>query len=87
MLVAINPARLFAVSTKGKTTYSDSEFKANDSFIFGPETRGLPKNVLESFSKEKILRIPMQKDSRSINLSNACAIVLYEAWRQINYKF
>jgi len=87
MLGSINPARLFAISTKGKTTYSDSEFKANDSFIFGPETRGLPKNVLESFSKEKILRIPMQKDSRSINLSNACAIVLYEAWRQISYKF
>ena len=87
MLVAINPARLFAVSTKGKTTYSDSEFKANDSFIFGPETRGLPEDLLKSFNQEKILRIPMQKDSRSINLSNACAIVLYEAWRQINYKF
>jgi tRNA (cytidine/uridine-2'-O-)-methyltransferase len=86
MLSTINRERLFAISTKGNTTYSDIEFKANDSFIFGPETRGLPEDLLKSFNQEKILRIPMQKDSRSINLSNACAIVLYEAWRQNNFK-
>jgi tRNA (cytidine/uridine-2'-O-)-methyltransferase len=73
---------MYAVSTKGKRTYSDCEFSAGDSFIFGPETRGLPKIILQEFNQEKILRIPMLADSRSLNLANTAAIILYEALRQ-----
>lgn len=73
---------LYAISTKGRQTYSDCQFKKNDNFIFGPETRGLPKEVLEEFDQDKILRIPMLESSRSLNLSNSASIILYEAWRQ-----
>ena len=73
---------LYAVSTKGTRTYSDCEFEGGDSFIFGPETRGLPKVVLQEFVPEQILRIPMLADSRSLNLANTAAIILYEALRQ-----
>ena len=77
---------LYAVSTKGKRNYSDCNFSENDSFVFGPETRGLPQDILSKFKKENILKIPMLKDSRSLNLSNATSIIIYEAWRQINFK-
>lgn len=73
---------LYAISTKGSQNYSDCKFNKKDSFIFGPETRGLPKNILDGFESDKILRIPMLEDSRSLNLSNASAIILYEAHRQ-----
>ncbi len=73
---------LYAVSTKGTITYSDCEFGCGDSFIFGPETRGLPKEVLQEFAPERVLRIPMLADSRSLNLANTAAIILYEALRQ-----
>ena len=73
---------LYAISTKGKQHYSNCEFKAGDSFIFGPETRGLPKEILDEFDKDTILRIPMLKNSRSLNLSNSTSIIVYEAWRQ-----
>lgn len=76
---------LYAISTKGKQTYSECQFNIKDSFIFGPETRGLPKEILDEFAKEKILRIPMLENSRSLNLSNAASIILYEAWRQNNF--
>ncbi|MBT7950454.1 MAG: tRNA (uridine(34)/cytosine(34)/5-carboxymethylaminomethyluridine(34)-2'-O)-methyltransferase TrmL [Gammaproteobacteria bacterium] len=76
---------LYAVSTKGTTTYSDCEFEGGDSFIFGPETRGLPKAVLQEFAPERVLRIPMLADSRSLNLANTAAIILYEALRQNNF--
>ena len=75
-------ASLYAISTKGTQTYSDCNFNKDDSFIFGPETRGLPKDILGKFEADKILRIPMLKDSRSLNLSNSASIILYEAWRQ-----
>ena len=78
---------LYAVSTKGKRNYSDCNFSENDSFVFGPETRGLPQDILSKFKKENILKIPMLKDSRSLNLSNATSIIIYEAWRQINFKY
>lgn len=74
--------RLFACSTKGKAWYSKPQYQKNDAFLFGPETRGLPDNILLSFSSEYILRIPMLPESRSLNLSNTVAICLYEAWRQ-----
>jgi tRNA (cytidine/uridine-2'-O-)-methyltransferase len=77
---------LYAISTKGTKIYSDCQFQENDSFIFGPETRGLPKEILEQFNSNKILRIPMLENSRSLNLSNSASIILYEAWRQDGYK-
>jgi tRNA (cytidine/uridine-2'-O-)-methyltransferase len=85
-LATIKPQRVFAISTKGKTCYVDAKFAAGDVLLFGPETRGLPKEILEQFTADKILRIPMQPESRSLNLSNAAAIVLYEAWRQLGFK-
>ncbi|MBL1141750.1 MAG: tRNA (uridine(34)/cytosine(34)/5-carboxymethylaminomethyluridine(34)-2'-O)-methyltransferase TrmL [Proteobacteria bacterium] len=77
---------LYAISTKGTQTYSESTFNNGDSFIFGPETRGLPKNILDEFNADKILRIPMIENSRSLNLSNSASIIIYEAWRQHNFK-
>ena len=78
----VKPGRIFAISTKGKTIYTDGQFNRGDTFIFGPETRGLPAHFLESLPDEQILRIPMQGDSRSLNLSNAVSVIIYEAWRQ-----
>ena len=78
-------SRLFALTTKGKTTYSDVTFKAGDTFLFGPETRGLPANVLETLATNQVLRIPMIENSRSLNLSNTAALVIYEAWRQLGF--
>jgi tRNA (cytidine/uridine-2'-O-)-methyltransferase len=76
------PARIFACSTKGKASYAQVSFQKEDAFLFGPETRGLPVEILKQFTDDRVLRIPMIKHSRSLNLSNAVAIVLYEAWRQ-----
>ena len=81
----IGQTRWFALSTKGKTQYSDLIFNENDTFIFGPETRGLPDKIMDSKFINTILRIPMHDDSRSLNLSNAVAIVVYEAWRQTEF--
>jgi tRNA (cytidine/uridine-2'-O-)-methyltransferase len=63
----------------------DVRFEANDTFLFGPETRGLPAELREEFDDDHQLRIPMQAKSRSLNLSNAVAIVVYEAWRQLGF--
>ncbi len=82
--VKVQPARVFALTTKGKTIYSDVVFEAGDTFLFGPETRGLPAEVLQDIG-ERCLCLPMQPESRSLNLSNTVAIVLYEAWRQIGF--
>lgn len=79
------PKRLFALSTKGTRPHSDPAFQAGDFLVFGPETRGLPASVRESLPADHILRIPMQPNSRSMNLSNAVAVMLYEAWRQLDY--
>jgi tRNA (cytidine/uridine-2'-O-)-methyltransferase len=76
---------LYAISTKGTRTYSDCKFNEGDSFIFGPETRGLPKEILDAFNQNKILRIPMLENSRSLNLSNSASVIVYEAWRQNNF--
>jgi len=78
-------ARLFAVETGGKHRYSDVEYRAGDAFLFGPETRGLPNAVLDRVGRESSVSIPMRERSRSINLSNAVALVVYEAWRQIGF--
>ena len=74
--------RLFALSTRAATVYDTVAFQPGDGFLFGPETRGLPADVLELVPAEQRLRIPMLAGNRSVNLSNAVAVVVYEAWRQ-----
>ena len=78
--------RMFGISTRGKQTYSEVTFEDDDLFLFGPETRGLPEDVLTNLPEEQTLRIPMKPHSRSLNLSNAVAVVLYEAWRQLDFE-
>lgn len=79
-------ARIFACSTRGKTYHSEASFREGDVFLFGPETRGLPSDLLDAVPPEQIIRLPMLPDSRSLNLSNATSIILYEAWRQNDFK-
>lgn len=81
-LQAVMPKRLFALSTRGRQRYDQVAFAAGDALLFGPETRGLPENVLESLPPERRLRLPMRPDNRSLNLSNSVAVVVFEAWRQ-----
>ena len=76
------PGRRFAFSTKAITPFNRVEYRPGDAFIFGPETRGLPTGLLASFDPQLRLRLPMVAGSRSLNLSNAVAVVVYEAWRQ-----
>lgn len=78
-------SRLLTCSTKGTQLYTDIRFRDNDALVFGPESRGLPPEVLASMPPEHILRIPMLAHSRSLNLSNAAAVMLYEAWRQLGF--
>lgn len=77
--------RLFAVSTRGRTLHAAVGFAAGDVFLLGPETAGLPAEVLAAVPPERVLRIPMQPANRSLNLSNAAAVVVYEAWRQLGF--
>jgi tRNA (cytidine/uridine-2'-O-)-methyltransferase len=77
--------RLFAVSTRGAMRHDEPRYAEGDVFIFGPETRGLPKEILESVPPEMRLRLPMVPGNRSLNLSNAVAVVVYEAWRQAGF--
>jgi tRNA (cytidine/uridine-2'-O-)-methyltransferase len=81
-LDAVKPQRVFALSTKGTRCFSEAAFKTGDMFLFGPESRGLPASVREGLPQDQVLRIPMLPDSRSLNLSNSAAVLLYEAWRQ-----
>ncbi|SVB39039.1 uncharacterized protein METZ01_LOCUS191893 [marine metagenome] len=81
-LDALGLPRVFAFSTRGRKTYASVKYGEGDAFLFGPETRGLPANILDSFLPGRRLRLPMQDGSRSLNLSNAAAVVIYEAWRQ-----
>ena len=80
------PKRWFALSTKGKQCPSDVKFEAGDYLVFGPESRGLPAEIREQLPPEQVLRLPMVENSRSMNLSNAVAVMVYEAWRQIGFK-
>jgi tRNA (cytidine/uridine-2'-O-)-methyltransferase len=77
--------RLFACSTKGRQRYDLIAYRPGDVFLFGPETRGLPSTLLESFAEEQRIRVPMLPESRSLNLSNTVAVIVYEAWRQIGF--
>lgn len=81
----VKPARIFACSTKGERFYHEVNYQAHDVFLFGPETRGLPVEILATFSPQNIIRIPMRPHCRSLNLSNAVAVILYEAWRQLEF--
>ncbi len=81
-LEALGGARLFSVETGGARPYAAAAFGAGDTLIFGPETRGLPARVLSLVPREQQLAIPMRSRNRSLNLSNAVALVVYEAWRQ-----
>ena len=78
--------RLFTVSVKGRRAYHEVTYGEGDALVFGPETRGLPDNVLRHSLVDAILRVPMRQNSRSLNLSNAAAVVLYEAWRQLGFR-
>lgn len=80
------PDRIFAISTKGQTRYTDVQYQFNDTLVFGPETRGLSAEFRNALPPPYILRIPMQAESRSLNLSNATALIVYEAWRQLDFK-
>ena len=81
-LARAKPSRVFAVSSKVKQNYAEIKYQENDSFLFGPETRGLPKKILEQYDG---ITLPMQKGSRSLNLSNCVSIIAYEAWRQLDF--
>ncbi|HKJ10651.1 MAG TPA: tRNA (uridine(34)/cytosine(34)/5-carboxymethylaminomethyluridine(34)-2'-O)-methyltransferase TrmL [Gammaproteobacteria bacterium] len=82
---AVEPPRLFAVSTRGRQCYAEAAYRPGDALLFGPETRGLPQAVLDGLPAERVLRLPMVPDSRSLNLSNAVAVTVYEAWRQCGF--
>ena len=79
------PRRLFALSTRGTVRYDTVAFADGDAFLFGPETRGLPQDVLGGIDEAKRLRLPMRPGNRSLNLSNSVAVVVYEAWRQMGF--
>lgn len=77
-----DPSRMFAMTTRGSRPFGDVAFLPGDVFVFGSESRGLPPELHAEFGDERRLRIPMRPDNRSLNLSNAAAVVVYEAWRQ-----
>jgi tRNA (cytidine/uridine-2'-O-)-methyltransferase len=80
-----NARRVFALSTRATCRYDKVSFRGDDIFLFGPETRGLPPALLEQFPEQQRLRLPMQPNNRSLNLSNAVAVVVFEAWRQCDF--
>ncbi len=84
-LASMPNQRVFALSTRGRQRYDQVSYQAGDIFLFGPETRGLPQEVLDSLPAEQRLRLPMLNGQRSLNLSNTAAIMLYEAWRQMDF--
>ena len=81
----VAPERLWAFTTKAERNYAEVAFSEGDALLFGPETRGLPPEILGNLSAEQKLRIPMQAASRSLNLANAVAVVIYEGWRQLDF--
>lgn len=85
-LEGVSPVRLFAMAKSGSTVYSDIAFEEGDALLFGPESVGLPDEILEAEWVTGVLNIPMQPGLRSLNLSNSVAIVVYEAWRQRGFR-
>jgi len=82
----VRPARVFACTTRGRQDYSAVAYREGDVLLFGAESRGLPQEIIDSLPPEQRLRIPMRPGNRSLNLSNAVAVILYEAWRQNGYE-
>jgi len=85
-LEMLDQPRVFALSTHGRTRHDVPIYKKHDAFLLGPETRGLPAEVLAALPAEQRLRLPMRDGSRSLNLSNTAAVIVYEAWRQLNFQ-
>jgi len=84
-LGTLGSARVFAVETGGRLCYADLDYRRGDAFIFGPETRGLPATILARVGEHNSLFIPMRPGSRSLNLSNAVAVVVFDAWRRLEF--
>ena len=84
-LQALGSPRVFALTTRGTTRHDEPGYKEGDAFLMGPETRGLPAEILDALPAEQVVRLPMQAGSRSLNLSNAAAVIVYEAWRQLGF--
>ena len=84
-LAHLGKPRTYALSTRGTTRYDAPTFEAGDAFLLGPETRGLPQAVLDALPEEQRLRLPMRENSRSLNLANTAAVIVYEAWRQLDF--
>ena len=84
-LETLDHPRVFALSTRNSTRYDQAVFREGDALLFGPETRGLPQEVLDELPAEQRLRLPMRQGNRSLNLSNSAAVVVYEAWRQLDF--
>lgn len=84
-LSQVTPKHLYACTTKGNRSYADVAYTPGDALLFGPESRGLPAQLLAELDPEQRIRIPMKPESRSLNLSNAVALILYEAWRQCEF--
>ncbi|MCW8276202.1 tRNA (cytidine(34)-2'-O)-methyltransferase [Pseudomonas sp. PCH199] len=85
-LESLGHPRVFAFTTKGSRPFHDASFVEGDAFLFGPESRGLPAEVLDALPDEQRLRLPMREGCRSLNLSNTVAVAVYEAWRQNGFK-
>ncbi|MEM7430436.1 MAG: tRNA (cytidine(34)-2'-O)-methyltransferase [Pseudomonadota bacterium] len=85
-LASLNEPRVFALSTRGVTRHDAPDYRSGDAFLLGPETRGLPQAVLDALPETQRIRLPMQADSRSLNLSNTAAIIVYEAWRHLDFE-
>ena len=86
LIDALPDGRLIACSTRASSRYDQIRYQPEDILLFGPETRGLPQKLLDELPDEQCLRIPMLKHSRSLNLSNSVAVVVYEAWRQMGFE-
>ncbi|WP_395680187.1 tRNA (cytidine(34)-2'-O)-methyltransferase [Dokdonella sp.] len=84
-IAGVAPRRVFALSTRGRARYDEVAYADGDAFLFGPETRGLPQQVLDAIDPAQRLYLPMRPGNRSLNLSNAVAVVVYEAWRQLGF--
>lgn len=85
-MAALQGNRVFALSTRGKLRYDQPVFEPGDTFVFGPETRGLPQELLDALPSDQVLRLPMLPSNRSMNLANTIAVVVFEAWRQTGFR-
>ena len=82
----IRPNRILATTARAKKLYVDIKFEKNDAILFGPESKGLNKSVIDTIETNNIFKLPMIKNSRSLNLSNAVSIITYESWKQLNFE-